>query len=330
MLYQLIRPILFSLAPEEAHELSFKSLKLMSRFTSFKPIYKPVRIMGLTFPNRVGLAAGLDKNGCYSDLLFKLGFGFVEIGTLTPKAQAGNPKPRLFRLTEDQAIINRMGFNNNGIDEFVRQSGRLVRYGILGINIGKNKTTPIDQAIDDYLVGLEKVYPYADYVTINVSSPNTPNLRQLETGENLQALLAGITIKRKALQDRYTRHVPIVVKISPDLDVDALKSTVDTILQYGLDGMIVANTTLARDNLKSEFKDEQGGLSGRPLFEASLKMIELIHQHAKELPIIGVGGIMSAKDAKAKIDAGASLVQLYTGFIYKGPKLIQKTVAKLN
>lgn len=331
MLYQLAKPLFFSLEPEVAHDVALKALKLYTKLTGFSPLYKPVRCMGLTFPNRLGLAAGLDKNGAYSDALFKLGFGFVEIGTLTPKPQGGNPKPRLFRLIKDHAIINRMGFNNDGVDHYIEHYANLERLGILGINIGKNKATPNEQAIDDYLYAYQKVYPIADYVTINVSSPNTPDLRQLETGDSLKELLGALVEAKKAHQEKHQKRVPLVVKISPDLDEDGLKVTADLLLEYGIDGVIATNTTLSRENLKSPKQNQQGGLSGEPLTSKSLQAIRALHKHTGgHLPIIGVGGIMSLEDAQAKIDAGASLVQIYTGFIYQGPSLIKKIIKKLN
>lgn len=329
MLYQLTKPVLFALDPEKAHQLALWGFKHLGGLMAANMHYKPVKVMGLHFPNRVGLAAGFDKNGQAIEALFKCGFGHLEVGTLTPKPQAGNPKPRLFRLTRDHAIINRMGFNNHGVDAFMSQP-KPVRAGILGVNIGKNKATPESEAINDYVYGLEHVYLTADYVTINVSSPNTPNLRALEKGEKLGQLLSILSEHRKALEDKHQKRVPLVVKLSPDLEDDELKASCEQILRCQLDGIIATNTTLARDSLKSPQKTESGGLSGKPLTEKATDVVFKLNNYCQgAVPIIAAGGIMSVKDAAAKIQAGASLVQIYTGFIYYGPSLVHRIAKAL-
>ena len=327
MLYSCLRPLLFKLSPEKAHDWALKGLRWYP--TLSQPTGKPVSVMGLTFPNAVGLAAGLDKNGAYSKHLFKLGFGFVEIGTLTPKPQPGNPQPRLFRLVKDQAIINRMGFNNNGVEVFLQNHARDKRSGILGVNIGKNKTTPLKDAFMDYVEAFDKVYPYADYITANVSSPNTPGLRELEQGDFLKNLCAHLKQAQQKNQDKHQKYVPLVIKISPDLTDSQLDDTVKTLVHFNIDGVIATNTTLNRTLLKHPCP-EQGGLSGSPLTQASLNIIRALNQRLQgQLPIIGVGGIMQAQHAKAKIEAGASLVQLYTGLIYHGPHLVHQSIKLL-
>ena len=289
---------------------------------------RPVEVMGLKFPNPVGLAAGLDKNGDYFEALGDLGFGFVEIGTVTPKAQAGNPEPRLFRLPEQNAIINRMGFNNKGVAHLVDQVRRRRFTGVLGINIGKNKTTPDEQALADYLLGLRAVYAYADYVTVNISSPNTPGLRDLQFGESLEHLVAGVKQEQAALAAASGRYVPIAVKIAPDMNDDAVRRVATTLVDAGIDAVIATNTTLAREGVEnSPHAEEAGGLSGAPLRDRSTHVIRVLRDHLQgAMPIIGVGGILCGGDARAKIDAGASLVQLYSGFIYRGPELIGECV----
>ena len=333
-MYSLLRSALFCLPTETSHDLAMNSLNMSQRLglqnIFVKPLVNaPVEVMGLTFPNAVGMSAGLDKNGDYFNALGGLGFGFVEIGTITPKAQPGNPQPRLFRLPEHQAIINRMGFNNQGIEYLVnkvnaggeafRQDGKL-----LGINIGKNKTTPNEKSLDDYIICMQQAYLLADYITVNISSPNTPGLRDLQFGETLQALLNGIREEQLALADQYGRYVPIAVKIAPDLEGDALRQIADILVESGLDAVIATNTTIDKHQVANHrYGAEQGGLSGAPLTEASTQLIASLSKYLDgKLPIIGVGGILSAQDALDKINAGASLVQLYTGFIYQGPKLI--------
>ncbi len=339
-MYKYLRSILFCLDPETSHELSLdlmgagERLCLMPLFAKKVPS-NPVTVMGLTFDNPIGLAAGLDKNGDYFNALGQLGFGFVEIGTVTPKAQPGNPKPRMFRLPEAEAIINRMGFNNKGVDHLVNNVKHRRYEGILGINIGKNKTTPEEDALDDYQIAMRKVYDYADYITINISSPNTPGLRNLQFGENLKNLLGGLKETQKELAEEYGRYVPIAVKIAPDMTSEELESVAETINNVRMDGVIATNTTLARDAVTGmEHGDEAGGLSGAPLTDAATETIRALRLFLdKDIPIIGVGGIMCAEDAAEKISAGASLVQIYSGFIYEGPGLIHAAadaVASLN
>jgi len=284
--------------------------------------------MGLTFPNPVGLAAGLDKDGAYIDGLAALGFGFIEIGTVTPRAQPGNPKPRMFRLPEAQALINRMGFNNGGVDAFVRnvQASRFYQEqrGILGLNIGKNADTPIERATDDYLYCLDKVYPYAAYVTVNISSPNTKNLRQLQQASEIDALLSALKMAQSQLADKHGRYVPLVLKIAPDLDDEQIDTIASALLRHHIDGVIATNTTITRDAVQGlTHANETGGLSGAPVRDLSTRVVRALHQVFQgEIPIIGVGGILSGSDASEKMAAGASLVQLYTGLIYRGPALV--------
>jgi dihydroorotate dehydrogenase len=328
-LYGLARPILFSMDPEQAHHLTLASLQRshqlgLSRLLARSVPDQPVTVMGLRFPNPVGLAAGLDKNGAYIDALGDLGFGFVEVGTVTPKGQAGNPKPRLFRLPQARALINRLGFNNEGLDAFLANVRQRRYQGILGLNIGKNASTPIENATSDYLTGLCGVYPYADYVTVNISSPNTQNLRSLQQDDELRKLIGALTEARKALADDHGRFVPLAVKIAPDLEDDAVRQVADTLVSLGVDAIIATNTTLARDAVAHlNHGTEMGGLSGQPLKARSTQVVRLLAQHLQgQLPIIGVGGILSGADAQDKIDAGASLVQVYTGLIYRGPALV--------
>ena len=284
--------------------------------------------MGLNFPSPVGLAAGLDKDGAYIDGLAALGFGFIEIGTVTPRAQPGNPKPRMFRLPEAQALINRMGFNNGGVDAFVRnvQASRFYqeRRGILGLNIGKNADTPIERATDDYLYCLDKVYPYAAYVTVNISSPNTKNLRQLQQASELDALLSSLKQAQSRLADTHGRYVPLVLKIAPDLDDEQIDTIASALLRNHIDGVIATNTTITREAVQGlTHANETGGLSGAPVRDLSTRVIRALHQVLQgEIPIIGVGGILNGVDAHEKMAAGASLIQLYTGLIYRGPALV--------
>ena len=293
-----------------------------------QPAPDPRKVMGLTFPNPVGLAAGLDKDGAYIDGLAALGFGFIEIGTVTPRPQPGNPKPRMFRLPEAQALINRMGFNNGGVDAFVRnvQASRFYqeRRGILGLNIGKNADTPIERATDDYLYCLDKVYPFASYVTVNISSPNTKNLRQLQQSSELDALLSSLKQAQSRLADTHGRYVPIALKIAPDLDDAQIDTIASALLRHHIDGVIATNTTITRDAVQGlAHANETGGLSGAPVRDLSTRVIRALHQALRaEIPIIGVGGILSGTDAREKIAAGASLVQLYSGLIYRGPALV--------
>lgn len=339
-LYSLARPLLFSLDPETAHNLTLPSLKRAAELGLTKLIAKPAadpsNVMGITFPNPVGLAAGLDKDGAYIDGLAALGFGFIEVGTVTPRPQPGNPQPRIFRLPKAKAVINRMGFNNGGVDAFVSNVQASQFYqnkeGVLGLNIGKNADTPIERAADDYLHCLEKVYPYASYVTVNISSPNTKNLRQLQGGSELDALLAQLKDTQCRLADRHKRYVPIALKIAPDIDSEQIKTIAAALLHHKMDAVIATNTTITRDAVKGlPHAEETGGLSGVPVFELSNKVIRSLKAElGNALPIIGVGGILSGTDARAKIEAGASLVQLYTGLIYRGPALIKECAAALR
>ncbi len=340
MPYALLRQALFRIDAETAHELSLKGLKLLHRFGLIHLMFgkpagqankQPVNVMGINFPNRVGLAAGLDKNGEYFQALSECGFGFVEIGTVTPLPQPGNDKPRLFRLQPAQAIINRMGFNNHGVDFLVEQVKSSGFKGVLGINIGKNKITPEDEAISDYLKCLEKVYEHADYVTINISSPNTPGLRDLQHGEALKNLLRDLKFKQKELTPQFDKYVPLVVKIAPDIDDEGLKELAETFIEEQVDGVIISNTTLSREGVEELLHaDEAGGLSGMPLKDKADHVLQVMAAYLdKKIPIIAVGGISSADNAQKKIELGASLVQIYTGFIYQGPALIHACVERL-
>lgn len=336
-LYPLIRPILFSLDPEKAHDLSLSMMgKLQDSPFRFilnnQLVSDPFELWGLQFPNRVGLAAGLDKNGRYLDALGALGFGFVEVGTVTPKPQAGNDKPRMFRLPEAEAIINRMGFNNDGVDQLVENIKGSEYKGIVGINIGKNKTTPEEQAVDDYMIGMEKVFPYADYITVNISSPNTPGLREMQFGSLLDELLKGIKDKQKQLAEQHKKQVPVLVKIAPDLSDEEIEKVADSFVRFDIDGVIATNTTLDRSTVKGfHHADEAGGLSGRVLADSSTQVLAKLNQALQgNIPTIGVGGIHDAKSAVAKIQAGASLVQIYSCFIYQGPALIQEVAQAIK
>ena len=336
MLYSLARPLLFAMDAEVAHELALASLKLIERGGLSAVLARavpaqPVKLMGLEFPNALGLAAGLDKNGEYIDALAALGFGFIEVGTVTPRPQPGNPKPRLFRLPEARALINRMGFNNRGVDAMVANVGRARYRGVLGINIGKNFDTPIERAAEDYEFCLAKVYAHASYVAINVSSPNTRDLRQLQGADELGALAGKLKTEQKRLADVNGRYVPLVLKIAPDLGDDELKAIARCLLKHRLDGVIATNTTVARPGVAGlRHAAEGGGLSGAPLGEMSTEVIrKLARLLDGKIPIIGVGGVMSAADAHAKLAAGASLVQIDTGFIYHGPQLIRDIVRAL-
>ena len=330
-MYSLARKLLFTLSGEAAHQLALESLdaahrlRLTRPFTG-TPIHSPVKLMGLEFPNAVGLAAGLDKNADHLNSLGSLGFGFIEVGTVTPRPQPGNPKPRLFRIPEQEAIINRMGFNNKGLDHLLGQVKKRDFPGLLGINLGKNLTTPVEKAVDDYLLGLEGVYEQADYVTVNISSPNTPGLRSLQYGEALKDLLKPLKEAQQRLADQHQRYVPLLVKVAPDMNDEELLSLAATLRELKLDGVIATNTTLDKSAVEGlKFGDEQGGLSGKPLTEkACIITRKLTEALEGELPIIGVGGIFSAEDAVERIKAGASLIQIYSGFIYRGPSLIHE------
>ena len=335
-MYSVLRNLLFTLPTETSHELSLDFLGACERLKLTQlvmpdPVFDPVQVMGLQFPNRVGLAAGLDKNGDFYNGLGALGFGFVEIGTVTPRPQPGNAMPRLFRLPEAEAIINRMGFNNKGLEHLVDRVKSRRFKGILGINIGKNFDTAVENAEEDYLKCMDAVYAYADYISINVSSPNTPGLRGLQFGKQLDDLLRAISERRKVLADTHEASVPLAVKIAPDIDETHLKAATELLLKHQIDGVIATNTTINKDSVAGLlYGDEQGGLSGAPLTHAATDIIFSLNEILQgELPIIGVGGIMDERDALAKIAAGASLVQLYTGFIYKGPGLIHKSAKAL-
>lgn len=333
MLYSLARPLLFSLAPERAHELTLSLLKSSHKMGLMRQnvAAKPVTCMGIEFPNPVGLAAGLDKNGAYIDALAGQGFGFIEIGTITPRPQAGNPHPRLFRLPQAKAIINRMGFNNEGVDQLVENVKAAKFKGILGINIGKNADTPVEKAVDDYLICLEKVYNYASYITVNISSPNTKNLRSLQSGDALTELLETLKNRQLELAQEYQHYVPLVLKVAPDLDETDIAFIAKQLLQFKIDGLIVTNTTLSREGVEGlAHAEEAGGLSGAPVFEKSTACLAAFAQVLKgQIPLIGVGGILSGADAVAKKQAGASLVQVYSGLIYTGPKLVKDCVDAL-
>lgn len=331
--YALARPFLFGLDAEHAHELTLNSIARLQNTPAQalwcgERVSDPVTIAGLRFPNRIGLAAGLDKNGRCIDGLGAMGFGFIEVGTVTPKGQPGNDKPRMFRLPEANALINRLGFNNEGLPSFLANVQRAHSFrkagGILGLNIGKNAATPIENAADDYLLGLEGVFPHADYITVNISSPNTKNLRALQSDEALDALLSRLQERKLQLESRGSRKVPMFVKIAPDLEEDQVAVIAQTLTANGIDGVIATNTTIARDTVQGlAHANETGGLSGAPVFEASNRVIRLLRAALPAgYPIIGVGGVLSGADARTKIDAGADLVQVYTGLIYKGPALV--------
>jgi dihydroorotate dehydrogenase len=333
MLYSLARPLLFSLAPERAHELTLSLLKSSYKMGLMRQAVaaKPVTCMGIEFPNPVGLAAGLDKNGAYIDALAAQGFGFIEIGTITPKPQPGNPEPRLFRLPEAKAIINRMGFNNDGVDQLIENVKAAKFKGVLGINIGKNAATPVENAVDDYLICLEKVYNYASYITVNISSPNTKNLRSLQSGEALTELLETLKKRQLELAEEYQHYVPLVLKVAPDLEQEDIQFISNQLLQFKIDGLIVTNTTLSREGVENlKHGDEAGGLSGAPVFAKSTACLAAFEKALKgQIPLIGVGGILSGEDAAAKKNAGATLVQVYSGLIYTGPRLVKDCVDAL-
>ena len=350
--YSLARPFLFQMDAEKAHEVTMHALATAANtplgcLMGSPRVSDPAEVAGLTFPNRVGLAAGLDKNARCIDGLASLGFGFVEVGTVTPKAQPGNPKPRMFRLPQAHALINRLGFNNEGLDAFIanvknarfRKMAKDGRPMLLGLNIGKNAATPIENATSDYLTCLDGVYPHADYVTINISSPNTKNLRALQSDEALESLLHALHARRRELAQRYGKRVPLFVKIAPDLD-DAQIEVVAATLKRRADedmenlgwGLVATNTTISRDAVRGlQHADEAGGLSGTPVLQASNRVIrQLRNALGKGFPIIGVGGILSGSDAVSKIEAGADVVQIYTGLIYKGPELVTETVRAIQ
>jgi dihydroorotate dehydrogenase len=334
MAYSLFRPLLFSLEPETAHRVTLNALEKAHRIgllTGGPITCRPRNFMGLEFPNPVGLAAGLDKNGEHLEALAALGFGFIEIGTVTPRPQPGNSQPRLFRVPQANAIINRLGFNNHGVDKLVTNIRHANYHGILGINIGKNFDTPVEKSADDYLTCLCKVYRYASYVVVNISSPNTPHLRQLQNTEELDDLLDRLKSKQKELADEHAKYTPLVVKIAPDLEPRQIESVAVLLMKHQIDGVIATNTTLSRAGVETlPYAGETGGLSGSPLTQRSTAVIRNLYAVLQgALPIIGVGGIMCALDAKEKIDAGASLVQLYTGLVYRGPHLVRDVVKAL-
>lgn len=329
--YPLLKPLLFKMDAEQAHDLTLQTLKRAEKLGLLTPVspsrlpQQPTEVMGLTFPNPVGLAAGLDKNAAVIDGMAALGFGFIEVGTVTPRAQPGNPKPRLFRLPEAEAIINRFGFNNLGVDQLVQNVKAAKFNGILGINIGKNFDTPNDRAAEDYLTCMRKVYSHASYITVNISSPNTKNLRALQEKEALGQLLAMLKAEQKILSQVHGKYVPVVLKIAPDLTSEQVQEIAALLMQHRMDGVIATNTTLARDAVAGlAHAEEAGGLSGAPVKAGSTRVIQTLAATLQgSLPIIGVGGILNGADAQEKMAAGASLVQLYSGLIYKGPQLIK-------
>ncbi|MBS3018313.1 Dihydroorotate dehydrogenase (quinone) [Comamonas sp. PE63] len=336
--YSLTRPILFGMDPEAAHDLTMNLMAkgqntLLQKAWARPLISDPIELAGLKFPNRVGMAAGLDKNARCIDALAAMGFGFVEVGTVTPRPQPGNPKPRMFRIPEKNALINRLGFNNEGLDAFlanVRRSQVRAKAGnnggamLLGLNIGKNATTPIEEATSDYIKALDGVYPHADYVTVNISSPNTKNLRALQSDEALDALLGAVANRREQLSSQHGKRTPVFVKIAPDLDEEQVGVIAATLERHGMDGVIATNTTISRDAVKGlQHAEETGGLSGAPVLEASNQIIRQLRSAlGSRFPIIGVGGILSGADAVSKIRAGADVVQIYSGLIYRGPDLV--------
>ena len=336
MLYSLARTALFQLDPELAHDLALKSLSALGPAATLLGAgadrREARRVMGIDFPNPVGLAAGLDKNGEYIDALAALGFGFIEIGTVTPRPQPGNPRPRMFRVVEHEAIINRLGFNNDGVEKLLANVDKASFRGVLGINIGKNFDTPLERAADDYLQCLEAVYSRATYVTVNISSPNTKNLRDLQSREKLDELLAALMSARASLAVKHGASKPLVVKIAPDLDASQVDAIAELAVKHAVDGLIATNTTVDREDIAGHrHAGEIGGLSGRPLLARSTEVLARLNAAlGAHVPLIGVGGILSGADARAKIDAGASLVQVYTGFIYRGPDLIAQARSALR
>lgn len=345
-MYSIARALLFKLSGEASHDLTLKVLNTADKIGVLRLLYgvapelksseeAVIEVMGIRFPNKVGLAAGLDKNGDHILAMAKLGFGFIEIGTVTPLPQVGNPKPRLFRLPEVNAIINRMGFNNKGVDylvENVKQARKAGFKGVIGINIGKNAATPVENAQDDYLICLRKVYEHASYITINISSPNTPGLRSLQYGEELKALLLALKNEQIALSKSKGSYVPLAVKVAPDLTEEEVAGVAECLLETKIDALIATNTTLNRDKVDGlKHGEEAGGLSGAPVTEQSTRIISEFAKHLNgEIPIIGVGGITNAVDAQEKMDAGSSLIQVYSGLIYRGPALVKECVKQLE
>jgi dihydroorotate dehydrogenase len=330
-MYSLVRPWLFKMDAEKAHGVALSLLNLAPRFCFSQPSSNPVNVLRMTFPHPVGLAAGLDKNGEYLDALAKIGFSFLEVGTVTPKPQVGNPKPRLFRVPELKAIVNRMGFNNLGVTALVENIKKSNYRGILGINIGKNKDTLLSKAVEDYLFCMRAVYPYSSYITINISSPNTPDLRQLQQGQYFSHLLSQLQLEQMRLADTHQRHVPLVVKVSPDEDEETLKEMTDSMLTYGIEGIIATNTTSQRGFFTGLPQImSQGGLSGKPLSSLSTTTLRILKELVgDDITLIGVGGVDDGVSAQEKIDAGASLVQVYSGLIYQGPELVSQLAAQL-
>lgn len=336
-MYGLLKPLLFRLDAERAHHVTLDGLRAAYRLGLLTmlprpPVCRPRSVMGLDFPNPVGLAAGLDKNGAYIDALAALGFGFIEVGTVTPRPQPGNPLPRLFRIPEAQGIVNRFGFNNAGVDALVENVKRARYDGILGINIGKNFDTPNERAVDDYLICLRKVYEHASYVTVNISSPNTKNLRQLQEKAALENLLSALKAEQAKLAQQFARYVPVVLKIAPDLTPEQVVEIAELLRQYHFDGVIATNTTLSRDGVEGlPNASETGGLSGAPVRAKATAVVKQLADalHA-EIPVIGVGGILQGADAQEKIEAGASLVQVYSGLVYRGPALVREACAVLG
>jgi dihydroorotate dehydrogenase len=334
-MYGLVRPLLFALDAERSHDLGLAGLSALARLGlagSSKGLPAlPTRALGLDFPNPVGLAAGLDKNGAYLDALAGLGFGFIEIGTVTPRPQPGNPKPRMFRLPEHQAVINRLGFNNDGVDALVGHVGRARYRGVLGINIGRNKDTPNESAVDDYLTCLERVYPLASYITVNISSPNTQGLRDLQQEATLRRFIGILRERQEQLAGQHGRRVPMLVKLAPDLDLAALDGLAATMLAAAVDGLVLTNTTIDRSAVAGHrHAGQAGGLSGRPLMRPATALLQAMHDRVgPDIPLVGVGGILSGADAVAKLDAGACLVQCYTGLVYRGPALVRECLAAI-
>ncbi len=333
MLYRVMRSLLFKMNPEKAHDLSIKQLKLthgtlLDLLYRQKVQHRPVQVMGLTFPNSLGLAAGLDKNAECIDAFGAMGFGHIEVGTVTPVGQPGNPSPRLFRVLEGEGIINRMGFNNDGVDNLIENVKNSNFKGVIGINIGKNIHTPVEQGKQDYLLCMDKVYTHAGYIAVNISSPNTPGLRSLQYGEALDDLLDALKTRQQELTEKHSKYVPIALKVAPDLSDEEIESIAQSLLKYKIDGLIATNTTLDREMVKGmSHASEAGGLSGKPVQSKSTAVIAKFAQHLNgQIPIIGVGGIDSVIAAKEKINAGASLVQIYSGFIYQGPALVKNIV----
>ncbi len=336
MLYSLLRPLLFALDAEKAHHLTLEGLRVAQvcgvlGLYAGQPVADPTQVFGITFPNRVGLAAGLDKNAGYIDALGALGFGFVEVGTVTPRPQAGNPQPRLFRAVAQRGIVNRMGFNNQGVEYLLNNIQRRTYRGVLGVNIGKNATTPVESALDDYLACLNAVYADCDYITVNLSSPNTPGLRDLQFGEPLKRLLEGLKNRQQQLSAEFGKYKPLLVKIAPDLAGADIDDIAQTFLQMNVDGVIATNTTIEKSALRgTALAEEAGGLSGAPVYQKSTAVLRQLAQILDgKIPLIGVGGIENGAQAKDKLNAGASLVQLYSGLIYRGPELVRECAKAL-